>query len=807
MDIRDSLGKRYLIADGGMGTILQGRGLKPGESPEGWNLTKPDEIYAVHEAYFLAGSDYVLTNTFGANGEKYHGDASLADVVKAAVSIARRAANDTGARMGRPHWVALDVGPTGRLIREGDYSFEEAYKAFAVEIIAGAEAGADFIAIETMSDTLELKAAVLAARENSSLPIIATVALGDDGKLLTGADVEAVAVMLEGLRVDALGLNCGLGPDSMRPFVRRLANTTSLPIIVKANAGIPREENGRTVFDVGPDDFATFALGLIEEGATIVGGCCGTTPAHIEAVAKACAQLPKPKGRELPPRALISSGTHIVEISTSDTIVVGERINPTGKKKLRQALTDGDMAYVLREAVAEAEAGAQVLDVNVGVPGIDEPRVLESVVKAVQGVSDLPLQIDTADPDALARAMRIYNGKPLVNSVNGKEESLSTVLPIVAKYGGVVVALTFDETGIPSTAEGRLAIAKRIIARGAEYGLKPTDFVIDVLCMAVSADASSGRTVLESLRLVRQELCLPTILGVSNISFGLPARPLLNSTFYALAIGEGLSAAIINPLSQEMMATYYGARALLGNDTNCEGWIKASESLALSTQVAQPLQQVQTPAQGVAPSTPLQDAIRRGLRVDASSITTSLISQGKTPIEIIDGEVVPALEVVGAGFEKGKVFLPQLLMAAEAASAAFEVIRAELARTGAAAEPKGPIVIATVKGDIHDIGKNIVKALLENYGFAVIDLGRDVAPEKVVETIKESGARLVGLSALMTTTVPAMAETIRQIKEAQLPCKVVVGGAVLTQEYADRIGADFYAKDAMQTVRIAERLF
>lgn len=809
MNIKDILGKRYLIADGGMGTVLQGKGLLPGESPEEWNILKPEEIYDVHKSYFLAGSDYVLTNTFGANAEKYHGKIPLNEVVAAAVTIAKRAAEDAIRSTGRQKWVALDVGPTGRLIRDGDFSFDEAYNAFAAEIVAGSEAGADFVVIETMGDTLELKAAVLAARENSALPVFATVALGEDGKLLTGADVEAVAVMLEGLRVDALGFNCGLGPDLMRPFVRRLANTVSLPIIVKANAGMPHEEEGRTVFDVTPNDFAQLALELIEEGATIIGGCCGTTPEHIEAVAKMCASLPLPKPRKVPLRGVISSGTHALEIALDDTVVVGERINPTGKKKLKQALVDGDMAYVLREAIAEGEAGAQILDVNVGVPGNDEAKVLESVVKAVQGVSDLPLQIDTADSEALARAMRVYNGKPLVNSVNGKEESLSTVLPIAAKYGGLVVALTLDESGIPPTAQGRLEIAKKIIARGAEYGLKPTDFIIDVLCMAVSADTSSGNTVLEALKLVRQELNLPTILGVSNISFGLPARSLLNSTFYSLAIGQGLSAAIINPLSREMMATYHSARALLGKDDNCENWIKVSDGLVINMPSASDASaQSQFSKQGSSTaSTPLQDAIRRGLKSDSASFTSTLIAQGQKPVEIIDGEIVPALEVVGSGFEKGRVFLPQLLMSAEAASAAFEVIKAELARTGVAAETRGPIVIATVKGDIHDIGKNIVKALLENYSFTVIDLGRDVAPEKIVETIRESKARLVGLSALMTTTVPAMAETIRQIKEAGLACKVIVGGAVLTQEYANRIGADYYAKDAMQTVRIAESIF
>ena len=555
---------RPLFLDGGMGTQLQARGLAAGEIPELWNLSRPDDIRAVHAAYLAAGADVIYANTFGANAAKYHGDAPLADVIAAGVQIAREAGSE-GRDKRDPPLVALDVGPTGRLLKPaGDFEFDAAYDAFAEQVRLGAEAGADLVVIETMGDTYELKAAVLAAKENCNLPVIATVALGEDGKLLTGGDVECVAALLEGLRVDALGFNCGLGPDKMRPYVERLARVVSCPIAVKPNAGMPKVVDGQTVFTVGPEAFAADVADLIAAGASIVGGCCGTTPAHIAAVtarlAATSAALPQKERR-----CVISSGTHALEIPLDDTIVIGERINPTGKKRLKTALAEGDTAYVLREAVSQAEAGAAVLDVNTGVPGLDEASVLDRTVQVVQGVVDLPLQIDTSDPVALERALRHYNGKALVNSVNGKEESLSAVLPLVAKYGGVVVALALDEHGIPPTAEGRLAIARKILARGAEYGLGPNDFVFDALCLAVSADATSASVVLETLRRVRAELGCRTVLGVSNISFGLPGRPHLNAAFYTLAMGAGLSAAIINPLSAEMMA------ALGGNDGRVAG--------------------------------------------------------------------------------------------------------------------------------------------------------------------------------------------------------------------------------------------
>lgn len=801
LDITALTYDKVLFLDGGMGTQLQAKGLQPGEVPETWNISRPDDIHDIHAAYLAAGADIIYANTFGANSAKYHGDAPLPDIITSAMSIAKSAAAKAGGR----RFVALDVGPTGRLLKPaGDFEFDAAYDAFAEQISIGAKAGADIVAIETMGDTYELKAAVLAAKENCSLPIIATVALNSDGRLLTGADVECAAAILDGLRVDAIGLNCGFGPDMMLPFVQRLARATSTPIVVKPNAGLPTSENGRTVFTVGPEDFAKGVLELVKSGAAIAGGCCGTTPEHIATLSSLLKDYRPSSGNnscDISPRTVIASGSRAVEIPFDDSIIIGERINPTGKKKLKAALTEGDVAYVLREAVSQAEAGAHVLDVNVGVPGLDEPAVLDATVQAVQSVTDLPLQIDTSNTTALERALRHYNGKALVNSVNGKEESLSSVLPLVAKYGGAVVALTLDESGIPPTAEGRLAIARKIVERGAEYGLKPGDFVIDVLCLAVSAEPSSANVILEAMRLVREELGCRTCLGVSNISFGLPSRPFLNSTFYTLALNAGLSAGIINPLSVEMTTAYRAYRALSAKDAQCTDWIKhapALQNAAVATSVTAGA------ATQDASGSEIFDSIRRGLKADAATHARTALANGKQPLSIINEDIVPALETVGKGFESGTVFLPQLLMAADAAGAAFDAVRAAFPADAVA--DKGKIILATVKGDIHDIGKNICRALLENYGFKVIDLGRDVPPEAVVAAAKREQVQLVGLSALMTTTVEFMAETIRQI-HAEVPgCRVTVGGAVLTADFAESICADFYTKDAMELVRLAEKV-
>lgn len=808
MTIADLLKKGVAFLDGAMGTQLQLKGLQPGEVPELWNLTRPKDVQDIHASYFAAGSDIVYSNTFGASPAKYHGDAPLKDVIAAAIATAKAAAP-------AGKFVALDVGPTGRLLKPaGDFEFDAAYDSFAEQIRLGTEAGADLIAIETVNDTYELKAALLAARENSNLPVIATVSLSEDGKLLTGGDVDCVAALFDALKPDACGFNCGLGPDKLLPFVRRLASRVSIPIVVKANAGMPRVVDGQTCFDVGPADFAKDIAACVEAGAVLVGGCCGTTPEHIRAVTERLSgvaiQRATCDSRPAVPTT-ISSYSRCVELPLDDSLVIGERINPTGKKKLKEAYKSGDTGYILREAIAQADAGAHILDVNAGVPGIDEPSVLRATVEAIQSVTDVPLQIDTSDPKALEAALRHYNGKAMINSVNAKQEVMDSVFPLVAKYGGVIVALTLDEAGIPATAEGRVALAKRMIDEGAKYGLSKDDFVVDVLCLAVSADANSANVILESLRRVRYELGLRTVLGVSNISFGLPARPLLNATFYTLALEAGLTSAIVNPLSVEMMTAYKSWRALTGRDTSCNDWISSVAEGKVGGSATPAVPSVQSDSQASRQSvnslSPLTSSIVHGLRQDAATIAGGLLSSGKAPVEVIDGEIVPALEIVGKGFETGKVFLPQLLMAAEAASSAFEVIRDVLAKSGTKTELKGPIVIATVKGDIHDIGKNIVRALLENYGFKVIDLGRDVAPETIVETALRENCKLVGLSALMTTTVPFMEETIKQLNEADPSIKTFVGGAVLTAEYAEQIHATWYAKDAMASVRIAEEFF
>ncbi|MCQ2395189.1 MAG: homocysteine S-methyltransferase family protein [Kiritimatiellae bacterium] len=815
------------ILDGGMGTLLQERGLRAGETPEDWNVERPDDILAIHRAYVAAGAQVVYANTFGANRLKYHGKYELEKVIRGALEVANKV-KVKGEGEQRKIKIALDIGPTGRLLKPvGDLDFDEAVAAFAETISIATSTvhlhlspSPDLIVIETMGDLLELKAAVIAAKENCSLPIYATVALGEDGKLLTGGTPECVAALLESLGVDAYGFNCGLGPDRMLPFVERLAKISTKPIIVKPNAGLPRIENGRTVFSVGPDEFAGHVAKLVRAGASVVGGCCGTTPAHISRLksqvhSSLASHVSRPAGagdfRRKTKDLTVSSGTSVVMLQPHAGLIIGERINPTGKKLLKEAYAKGDTAYVLREAVKQVEAGARILDVNCGVPGLDESALLDATVASVQGVVTCPIQIDTADPAALERALRHVNGKPLVNSVNGKRESMDAVFPLVRTYGGAIVALCLDENGIPPTSEGRLAIARRILAEGAKYGFTKSDFIFDALTLAVSSDMNAALVTLETVKRLTDELGVNTVLGVSNVSFGLPNRPALNNAMYALAKRAGLSAAIANPAVIKDEIDPAAEDVLLGRDPNCARWIESNRVEGGSKGTTDP----QRPCSALGDSN-LSAAIRRGLRDDARASASAMLKGGVAPLEVIERGIVPALEEVGRGFEKGTVFLPQLLMAADAAGEAFGVVKGAMSSTSGLDQAEDlrretkdanrPIVIATVKGDIHDIGKNIVRALLENYGFAVIDLGRDVPPEKIVETARTSNAMLVGLSALMTTTVGAMAETIRQLKAAGLGCRTVVGGAVVTQEYADSIGADFYAKDAMRTVRIAEAL-
>ena len=787
MTIREEIGKRILFFDGGMGTLLQEQGLQAGELPETWNLKNPEPIIQIHKAYLAAGADIILANTFGANRFKYGED--LEKIVTAGVANAKKAVAESGKKA----YVALDIGSTGKLLKPmGTLDFEEAVGVFAEIIRVGEKAGADLILIETMSDTYELKAAVLAAKENSTLPIMATVIFDESKKMLTGASPQVVVSLLEGLGVDALGINCGLGPKQMKEIVKELLKYASIPVIVNPNAGLPRSENGKTVFDVGAEEFAQDMEEIVTMGAWFAGGCCGTTPAHIQAMVEKCKEItPVP----ITPKnyTFVTSYSTAVELG-GRPVIIGERINPTGKSKFKQALRDNNIDYILEEGVKQEDSGAHILDVNVGLPEIDEAAMMETIVYELQSIMPIPLQIDTTNMEAMERALRIYNGKPMINSVNGKAEIMEQVFPLVKKYGGVVVGLALDEDGIPDTTEGRLAIAEKIYQTGEKYGISRKDIVIDALVMTMSTNNESAKITLDTVKEITARGG-KTVLGVSNISFGLPQRELINAAFFTMAMNNGLSAGIINPNAKAMRQAYDTFCVLGGYDAQCMNYI---ENYAVTDAL-------NAAAKPAASKLNLTDSIIKGLKDQAYRATEEELKT-KEPMEIINRELVPALDVVGQGFEKGTMFLPQLLMSAEAAKAGFEAIRQYVQSHGEAQEKKATIVIATVKGDIHDIGKNIVKVLLENYGYEVIDLGKDVPPEKIVETVVDKHAPLVGLSALMTTTVVNMEESIKELHKEAPWCKIMVGGAVLTQEYADMIGADFYGKDAMQSVYYAERL-
>lgn len=797
MTFSEFLKDNIVYLDGGMGTLLQAKGLKPGDAPERWNISHPDVICGIHRDYFDAGSNIVCTNTFGANTLKYSKD-ELEKIIRAAVknaADARAQSSSAGEK-----FIALDIGPSGKLLKPlGDLDFEDAVGAFAETVRIGTSCGVDLILIETMNDSYETKAALLAAKENSDLPVIVCNAYGEDGKLMTGASPAAMAAMLEGMGAAALGANCSLGPRQLRGVAMELLQNASVPVILKPNAGLPRSVDGKTVFDVTAEDFSDEVCELVKKGIRVVGGCCGTTPAYIKALTdKTRGMTPVPvRDKNL---TVVSSYTHAVKLGKAP-ILIGERINPTGKKRFKQALLENDMDYILAEGVKQQEKGVHILDVNVGLPGIDELDVLKNAVCELQAVIDLPLQIDTSDIRAMEAALRRYNGKAMINSVNGKEESMEAVFPLVKKYGGVVVALTLDENGIPATADGRVEIAEKILRRAAAYGIGKNDIVFDTLTMTVSADNTAALTTLEALRRIKNGLGCHTSLGVSNVSFGLPCRDAVNSVFFAMALENGLSAAIMNPYSADMMKTYYTYNALSGLDENCAAYIGASDSFAAvpSPGTAAPAAAARTADDF---SSELQRSVVKGLRDRAADITRELLVS-IPPLDIVNNEIIPALNIAGTGFENKTVYLPQLLMSAEAAKSAFEVIKTHVSGSGKTAG-KGVFVIATVHGDIHDIGKNIVKLLLENYGFDVVDLGKDVPSETVAEAVVRLHAPLAGLSALMTTTVPAMEETIKLLREKAPWCRTVVGGAVLTQEYADKIGADKYAKDAMETVRYAE---
>lgn len=759
--------------DGGMGSMLN---LRAGELPEKLNIAEPERVFAVHKGYAEAGAEYITANTFGANSLKYD---NVAELVKAGVALAKKAGKK----------VALDIGPTGKLLKPmGDLDFERAVELFSEVVVAGKD-DSDVIIIETMSDTYELKAAVLAAKENSDLPVITSMIFDEKGRLLTGGDVKSAAAMVEGLGVDVIGINCGLGPKQMLELVKELRNCTSLPILVMPNAGLPESVDGKTVYNVSPEAFAQDMEEIAKIGVSYLGGCCGTTPEHIKAMIERCKNMDD----SVPAK---KNDTVVTSYSTAVTIgdkpvVIGERINPTGKKLFKEALRNNDIDYVIKEGLAQQDKGAHILDVNVGLPEIDEVKWLKDAVYNLQSVLPLPLQLDSSDPLALEATMRIYNGKPMVNSVNGKASSMKEVFPLVKKYGGVVVCLCLDETGIPSTAQGRIEIAEKIIRTAAEYGIDKKDLVVDALVMTISTDKNNAIETLKAVKYIRNELGVATVLGVSNISFGLPNREAVNTAFYTLALENGLSAGIINPLSDSMMNAYYSFNALRGFDDNCAEYIEN----AAETQLAP-----------VSSGTfDLKTAIIKGMKTEAGDCAKELLKD-TAPLDVINEYIIPALDVVGDGFEKNKIFLPQLLMSADSAKTAFDEIKVHLTLAGEKQESENKIVIATVEGDIHDIGKNIVKVLLSNYGFDVIDLGKDVKCENVLEEAIKHDCRLVCLSALMTTTVPNMEKTIKLIHE-NTDAKVLVGGAVLTKSYAKMIDADFYAKDAMESVRIAKAYF
>ena len=798
MKITEYIKEHRLYLDGGMGTLLQEQGLLPGELPERWNMTHPDIVTGIHRAYFDAGCHVVNTNTFGANRLKLSAK-ELDAILCAAVANARAAADES--RGTQQKWIALDIGPTGRMLKPyGDLDFEDAVAVFAETVRLGVKYGVDLILIETMSDSYETKAALLAAKENSDLPVFVSCAYGEDGKLMTGADPAAMVAMLEGMGADAIGVNCSLGPKALGGVIEEYLTYASVPVLLKPNAGLPRAVDGVTVYDVDAETFAEDVAALVRRGVRIVGGCCGTTPAYLSATVRATADIPLvPTTRK--DITCVSSYTHAVVFGASP-VLIGERINPTGKKRFKEALAAHDIDYILKEGISQQEKGVHILDVNVGSPEIDECEMLRTAVCELQAIIDLPLQIDTSDAAAMEIALRRYNGKAMINSVSGKQQSMDAVFPLAKKYGGLIVALTLDERGIPDTAEERLAIARRILTQAKAYGIDKKDIIFDPLALTISADARAARETLRAVGLIRSELGCHTSLGVSNVSFGLPGRDMINSTFFALAMGEGLSAAIMNPYSQDMMKAYYTYRALAGLDESCASYIDFASTLPTLATTA-------VPAPSSASSeevggSELQQAIVKGMKDRAAQQTKALLGAAE-PLSIVQEHIIPALNIVGEGFERKTVYLPQLLMSAEAAKAAFEIIRMHMP-TGRTADVCA-FVLATVQGDIHDIGKNIVKLVLENYGFAVTDLGRDVAPETIVAQVVRQHAPLVGLSALMTTTVPAMEETIRRLRERAPWCKIVVGGAVLTEAYARSIGADAYAKDAMQTVRYAQEVY
>lgn len=825
-NIRNYLGKEILFFDGATGSVLQGRGLKPGELPEIWNIEKPEEIIQLHYSYYLSGANIIKSNTFGAFKTKFSKEEnySLEEIINAAMKNAKEAKRlilekDVERGISVPRFFALDIGSCGKLLKPlGDLEFEDCVSLFKASFLIGLKSNPDLILIETINDLYEAKAAVIAAKEareetGIDIPIFVSTVYDEGMKSLTGSSPEIIGAVLESLGVDALGMNCSLGPAQMKPIVEKLLQATTLPIIVNPNAGLPKSENGITIYDVHEEEFSEFVLGFVKQGAKFVGGCCGTNPYYIKRLVEKVnsfsteinsIQIKKKK-------SIITSGTKLVEFGKTP-ILIGERINPTGKKKLKAALVSNDISYILNEGILQEEKGAEVLDVNVGLPEIDECQMMQTVIKELQTVTDLPLQIDTSDSKTMEKALRLYNGKPLINSVNGKQEIMKQVFPLVKKYGGMVVALTLDEQGIPENAEGRIKIVEKLYNTAAEYEIAPSDIIIDPLAMTVSADDQAAVATLATVKYVTEIRHGHSILGVSNVSFGLPLREHITSIFFTMAMQNGLSAAIMNPNSLEMMKAWTCFKTLSGKDTQCLNYIdfatKYSEVVTNKIQSNTPQipDTISTQKNDVL-SDSLIKSIIKGLKENSKIETQKYLTEKKlSAMEIINDKIIPALDIIGKDFEQKRAYLPQLLMAADAAKEAFAIIKDELAKSGTKEETKGTVVIATVKGDIHDIGKNIVKVLLENYSFKVIDCGKDVPPEVILDAVIKEHAPLAGLSALMTTTVGAMEETINLIHEKAPWCKVFVGGAVLNQDYANQIHADKYVKDAMESVKYCQNV-
>lgn len=782
-----------ILFDGAMGTMLQKNGMKGGELPERYNIEKKEIVESIHREYLRAGAMVLTTNTFGANSHKLdETELTVDQVITEAVARAKAAI----AAEGREAWIALDIGPIGQLMEPmGTLSFDQAYELVKEEVLAGVKAGADLVLLETMTDIYELKAAILAVKENSDLPVLTTMTFETNGRSLTGTDPETMVNILEGLGVDALGMNCSLGPVESKVILDEILSFAHIPVMIQPNAGLPEIRDNQTVYSITEDQFVAEAEKFLDGGITVIGGCCGTTPSYIKKM-RGLIEGRKVVRRENVRKTKISSPVKTITIG-EDFTIIGERINPTGKKKLKEALLEDNLQYIIEEAVMQEKAGAHALDVNVGLPKIDEPAKIVEVIKLIQEISNLPLQIDSSDVEALERGCRYYNGKPLVNSVNGKLGNMEEVLPIARKYGACVIALTLDEGGIPNTAEERFSIAEKIMKKAAEYGIPKEDIIVDSLVLTVSAQQKEVMETVRTLAMVKERLGLKTSLGVSNVSFGLPNRPLINKTFLTMAMTMGLDVAIINPMSKDMMEAIDAYRVLANLDRDSGDYIAkygdtgAGES---SAKADKPLSEYT-----------LQEIIIGGLK-DKSAEKTAEMLGGKRPLEIINEDVMPALNVVGDGFEKGKIFLPQLIQSAETVKAAFVVLKEALRKEGGDDTKKGKVILATVKGDIHDIGKNIVKVLMENYGFEVYDLGKDVDPEKIIETALDKDVDLIGLSALMTTTVKSMEETIRKVRGRGITVPIMVGGAVLTVEYANMIGADFYGKDAKEAVSIANKV-